>query len=294
MLRSSYISHRVPKRSGGWREILEPLPELKALQRRILTWLVARRILPGRHAHGFVGGRSILTHARLHAGRRVVIHLDIRDFFPSVSAAVVRSSLIREGLQVSDAQRVADLCTVEGVLPQGAPTSPFLANLAFKRIDLRLAALAQKFRPGFPGTYSRYADDLVFSSDAPDWHVILHPIRKIVEDAGFRLHPRKTHVARSHVAQTITGLVVNHRPNVPREYRRNLRASLHNARKRLLAGEPIGEDFQVLRGKAAFVNQINSALGRELLRQVEDLEALNTFASNSNRKEGIRGGDHDS
>lgn len=292
MLRSSYISHRVPKRSGGWREILEPLPELKSLQRKVLSWLVARRIVPGRHAHGFVRGRSILTHARLHAGRKVVIRLDIRDFFPSVSSAAIQSCLIREGMQLSDARRVAELCTVDGVLPQGAPTSPFLANLSFKRIDLRLAALAQKFRPEFPGAYSRYADDLVFSSDAPDWHVILHPVRKIVEDAGFKLHPRKTHVARSHVAQTITGLVVNHLPNVPREYRRNLRACLHNARGRLLAGEPLEEDLQVLRGKAAFVHQVNSALGRELLRRVEDLEVMNRFARNPKRKEELRGGDH--
>lgn len=293
MDRSSYIAHRIPKRSGGWREILEPIPEVKTLQRRVLAWLSARKIHAGRHAHGFVRYRSILTHARLHAGRKVVIRVDVRDFFPSITSTAVQSSLLHESVPLPDARRITDICTVDGKLPQGAPTSPFLANLVFKRLDVRLAALAQKFRPNFPGAYSRYADDLVLSSDAPDWHLVLHPVRKIVESAGFRLHPRKTHIARSHTAQNVTGLVVNARPNVPREYRRNLRACLHNIRAQLRLGKAVAEDWQVLHGKASFVHQINPALGRELRTQVDDLETWNTQLALTTGKEELLGRDHD-
>lgn len=283
MNRSSYILHRIPKRSGGWREILEPIPELKRFQRRILAWLLARKVSMGRYAHGFVRGRSIVTHAKLHAGKKVVVRLDIRDFFPSVSRAMLQSCLLKEGLTLHDAQHIAETCTVDGRLPQGAPTSPFLANLAFKHLDVRLAGLARKFRPGYVGTYSRYADDLVFSSNAPDWHVIVHPVRKIVESAGFKLHPGKTHVMRQHESQAITGLVVNVKANVPREYRRNFRACLHHIRH-----DASEVDWDVVRGKASFIHQANPVLGRELLRQVNDLKLLYDL-----RKEVTSGRHHD-
>jgi RNA-directed DNA polymerase len=289
MDRSSYIVHRIPKRSGGWREILEPNPELKRLQGQLLRWLTARRVRVGPYAHGFVRGRSILTHALLHAGRRVVVRMDVRDFFPSIRSEMVSTSLLHEGLSIDDARRFSELCTVDGRLPQGAPTSPLLANLAFKHVDFRLAALTRALRPRFPSAYSRYADDLVFSSDAPDWQEVIFPVRKIVESAGFKLHPRKTHVARSHCSQRVTGLVVNSRPNVPREYRRNLRAELHEVRKSVRAGRAVEKDWQVLRGKAAYVHQVNTLLGRSLLQQVDDLQSMNALL----RKEDDRGSHHD-
>lgn len=290
MDRSAYIVHRIPKRSGGWREILEPNPELKQFQRRILDWLVARRIRTGAYAHGFVRGRSTLTHALLHAGRLVVIRMDIKDFFPSVHSEQVLHSLLREGVPLADARRITESCTVEGFLPQGAPTSPLLANLAFKQVDVRLAGLTRKFRPRLASAYSRYADDLVFSSDSPDWHEIVFPVRKIVDSAGFRLHSGKTHVARAHSSQRVTGLVVNQRPNVPREYRRLLRAELHNLRCQLATGSRVEADWEVLRGKASYVFQINQALGRVLLEKVNDLELMNSLLG----KEDSRGGHQDS
>jgi RNA-directed DNA polymerase len=287
--RDSYVVHRIPKRSGGWREILEPNPELKRLQRQLLRWLAARRLRVGPYAHGFVRGRSIVTHALPHAGRRVVVRMDVRDFFPSIRSEMVRSSLLREGLSIDDARRISELCTVDGRLPQGAPTSPLLANLVFKQVDFRLAALTRAFRPQFSSAYSRYADDLVFSSNAPDWHQVIFPVRKIVESAGFTLHQGKTHIARSNCSQRVTGLVVNSRPNVPREYRRVLRAELHSVRTSVRAGRAVEKDWHVLRGKAAYVHQVNALLGRSLLQQVDDLQAMNSLL----RKEDDRGSHHD-
>lgn len=226
-IRPSYHSFDVPKRSGGTRRLAAPDPALKAIQKRIL-----RRVLGRLKAHsaatGFERGHSIVTHALFHAGKEVVVRLDIKDFFPSTRAGQVEGYLRRIGWDAEAAGILVRLCTHEGSLPQGAPTSPKLSNLVNRELDARMQRLADKYG----ARYSRYADDLTFSfeQDVPaNVKSLIRTAKVILKDCGYRMHTkRKLHVRRRHQRQQVTGLVVNERPALPREMRRRLRAVKHH------------------------------------------------------------------
>lgn len=271
MEESRYRMYRIRKANRRFRTIMEPDPALKSLQRSILRWLMARRIRASKYAHGFVKGRSTTTNAALHVGKRVVVRIDIQDFFPTITERQVKYALTREGLLSDDAARIADLCTVEGKLPQGAPTSPFLSNMIFRVLDYRLAGLAKKWG----ATYSRYADDLIFSSDRDDLQAIYHPVASILEEDGFEVNPDKFRVYRSTRRQRVTGIVVNHHPTLPRESRRRLRAALHHVRRSIVTGEEVpAERLDSIEGSAAYLTGIDRERGRRLLVEVRDLKAL--------------------
>lgn len=271
-----YIRYAVPKRNGGERVILAPKRELKALQRKVLSGILAN-VPAAPSAHGFVPGRSILTNARPHAGRQVVLKLDLKDFFPSVTFPRVRGLFIALGYSFSLASTLALLCTEydreafdrDGTryyisigprhLVQGAPTSPALANLVTWRLDRRLGGLATK--RGF--TYTRYADDLTFSGDDLEAvHGVRSLAQRIVAEERFAVNPAKTRIARRAARQIVTGLVVNERVATPRELRRRLRAILHNARNGDLAAQNRAgrSHFRAyLQGLIAFVHAANPA-----------------------------------
>lgn len=233
-IRPTYREFTIPKRSGGARVIAAPDDELKAVQRLIL-----RRVLTDWHVHGaatgFRRGHSIVTNALLHAGKAVVVRMDLRDFFPSTDARRVNQYFQRAGWNREASGLLERLCTHKGGLPQGAPTSPRLSNLVNYRLDARLAGLAGRFG----ATYTRYADDLTFSfsaDDAESIHAVIGMTKHIVGDEGYRLHGRrKLHIRRWHDRQLVTGLVVNAGVALPRETRRWLRAVEH----RLATGKPI-------------------------------------------------------
>jgi retron-type reverse transcriptase len=222
-----YSTFGIPKRRGGVRTIEAPTPKLKALQRTLLHRLLnSLPIHPA--ANGFVPGRSIVDNARPHVGQAVVVNIDLADFFPSITRQRVEAFFRAIGWSAEASAVLANICTRDGHLPQGAPTSPALSNLANRKLDTRLDALARKFG----GHYTRYADDLTFSF--PEYssrtrHVVTY-IRAIVENAGYRIHlKKKVRVQRAHQRQTATGLVVNTAVNAPRAVRRKLRAMRHHA-----------------------------------------------------------------
>lgn len=224
-----YDEFTIPKRRGGLRKIFAPRPEIKTLQKRIL-----RRVLGRLKAHkaamGFERGRSIVTHARLHAGAAVLVRMDIRDFFPTTRAERVQAYFQAIGWSPEAANLLTKLCTYEGHLPQGAPTSPRLSNLVNYGLDARLTGVARKLG----ATYSRYADDLMFSFAADDRDAIGVAIRvtKLTcAEYGYILHlKQKLSIRRRHQRQAVTGLVVNDgHIRLPREVRRRLRAVRHRA-----------------------------------------------------------------
>ncbi len=250
---AQHYHHRLlPKRSGGLRLIEAPKSGLKQVQRRLLDRLLAR--LPTHEAaHGFVRGRGVHTHAQVHAAQPCVISFDLRDFFPGIGAARIRAFWRRWGYPEDVAGMLTQLCTTRTPvavrerlreagaldfnaarrlatphLPQGAPTSPALANLCAFGLDLRLEGLAHRFG----ARYSRYADDLVFSGPAALARRFrqLHAwVGAIAADEGFALHPGKLRCAQSHQQQRITGLVVNAQPHIARADYDLLRAELHRA-----------------------------------------------------------------
>jgi RNA-directed DNA polymerase len=280
--RLHYRRFSIPKRGGGERAIWAPLPTLKAAQHWVLR-NVAEKLPVHGAAHGFLPGRSILTNAAAHTGARVVVKMDVKDFFPTVTLKRVKGVFRKAGYREQVATLLALLCTeapreiVEQdgqtyyvslgprCLPQGAPTSPALTNTLCLRLDRRLSGLAKRF--GW--RYTRYADDLTFSLPAghegePHVGTLMGQVRRIVEAEGFHLHPDKTRVHRSGGRQQVTGLVVNGdgKPRVPRALRRQLRAAVHN----LGHGKPLkeGETVARLAGYVAYVHMTDPKLAAKL------------------------------
>jgi hypothetical protein len=276
----------IPKRGGGERAIWAPMPMLKAAQHWILRNVVEKLPVHGA-AHGFLPGRSIRTNAAAHTNPRLVLKLDVKDFFPTVTLARVKGVFRKAGYREQVATLLALLCTESPrevlerggktyyvslgprCLPQGAPTSPGLTNTLCLRLDRRLAGLAAKL--GW--RYTRYADDLTFS--LPDGHrekprtgALMGLVKRVVEAEGFTAHPDKTRVHRHGGRQQVTGLVVNGTgaPRVTRALRRQLRAAAHN----LSRGKPLkgGDTPARLEGYAAFVYMTDAALGAKLLAAV--------------------------
>jgi RNA-directed DNA polymerase len=287
-----YHRWRVPKRDGSPRLISAPKPELKAAQRWIVREVTEHLPLHGA-AHGFVTGRSIATNARIHAGARVVVKLDIRGFYPTVTMRRVKGLLRRAGLGEQVATVMALLATEsprEEVvthgkthyvalgprsLPQGAPTSPSITNALCLRLDCRLSGLARKLGC----RYTRYADDLTFSwhGDArPQIGALLRAAGQVVRAEGFEVHAKKTRVMRAGARQKVTGLVVNRAPadrpvaRVPRATQRKLRAAIRN---RELGRPGEGETLEQLKGMAAFVMMTDRARGQAFMERIERLIA---------------------
>jgi retron-type reverse transcriptase len=286
--RIHYYRFTIPKRDGSRRPIWAPMRKLKAAQRWVLHNIVEKLLVHGA-AHGFLPGRSILSNASVHTGARVVVQMDVKDFFPTVTLPRVRGIFRKAGYREQIATLLALICTEaprevvehEGktyfislgprCLPQGAPTSPALTNTLCLRLDQRLSGLAKKL--GW--RYTRYADDLTFSLPAghqgkPRLGTLLGVVRRIVEEEGFRIHPEKTRVSRSGGRQKVTGLVVNgtEGPRVPRKLKRQLRAAVHNLKN----GKPPreGDSAARLAGHAAYVHMSEPELGKKLLEALHD------------------------
>ena len=241
-------SFKIPKKSGGHRTIEAPKKQilwrhgtiqhksiLKTLD-TVLTHLYLDRIelkdqsgswLPD----GFIPGRSIRSNAASHVGKRYLFHLDLQDFFPSISERAVFLCLQRQyGMPKPTAACIAGVTCFPGEqgkrLSQGAPTSPILSNMVSEHLDRRLLGLCKKWDV----QYSRYADDLTFSADRPLFKAAGTFRRKvwtIIQDEGFHIHPEKTHTQSHGARKTVTGLVVNEKVNLPRHHTKRLRLFIH-------------------------------------------------------------------
>lgn len=258
-----YVCTTLPKRSGGVRIIESPKPRLKKIQRQILTEILDR-IPTHDAAHGCVRGRSIRTFAAPHVGRSLLMHMDLSDFFPSIRRPRIAALFRTAGYPESVAELLAGLCTKDGHLPQGAPTSPALANLCAYRSDCRLAGLAKTFN----ARYTRYVDDLAFSGNLQGnaKHLAAHASTILTEE-GFAVHFRKTRAMRSGVRQRITGLVVNQKLNLTRESFDLLKATLMNCvRYGPATQNRLGiENYRAhLEGKVAFAESIHPGRGEKL------------------------------
>jgi len=280
------------KHSGAIRLIESPKPRLKQLQRQILAGIL-EKIPPHPAAHGFLKGRSIQTFVAPHVGQRVVLRMDLRDFFPSFAAARIKAFFRTLGYSQSVAGLLGGICTnatprdvwskpafdinpqqlrearvlyARPHLPQGAPTSPALANLCSYRIDCRLAGLAKSAGVA----YTRYADDLAFSGgDAFERHAerFSTHVAAILLEEGLAVHHRKTRIMRQGVRQHLAGLVTNQRINVFRDDFDRLKATLTNCVRRgpesqNHGGRPLFRSH--LDGRVGFLETVNPARGKRL------------------------------
>jgi RNA-directed DNA polymerase len=298
----SHYHYRVLDKQSGIRLIEAPKPRLKELQRQILAHILDK-IPPHLAVHGFIKGRSIKSCIGPHIGQRVILRMDLRDFFPSFPARRIQALFRTLGY----AESVADLlggictnCTPRGVwskekfdppvawtirqqardlycrphLPQGAPTSPALANICSYRVDCRLAGLAA----ACGAAYTRYADDLAFSgARAFERGLERFSIRvdAILLEEGFRVNHRKTRVMRQGVRQHLVGLVANRHPNIIRSDFDRLKATLTNC----VRSGPESQNRKAhpqfrlhLDGRVGFVETINAAKGKRLRQLFDQIE----------------------
>lgn len=287
---SHYHQFQVPKRSGGLRTLAAPMPELAAAQRWVFETILQKlEVTPA--AHGFVRGRSTVSNALPHVGRALVLNLDLEEFFPTITFPRVRGMFQGLGYSPAVSTVLALLCTecprrtvtYDGVryhaavgpraLPQGACTSPALANRAARRLDRRLAGLCEKM--GF--SYTRYADDLTFSAGelaARKYPKLLGAVRRVIEDEGFRVNAKKGRIQRRGGRQDVTGIVVNDKPGLPRSEVRRLRAILHRAKRTGLAAQNREKhpNFRAhLEGKLAYLAMVDRAKGLEMLETLRRL-----------------------
>ena len=212
----SYSVYSIRKKNGKRRIITAPNNELKEAQYEIMRFLNKQKVSV--YAHGFVENRSILTNALNHTNKKFILNIDMKDFFPSIKRDRVRFLFNTLGLS-KDALEVV---LYNDCLPQGSPCSPVISNLVCVELDEYMGLYAEK--KGF--VYSRYADDLTFSSDNIEQDDILE-IYSIIESFGFIVNESKTSLLGQNKRQMVTGLVVNKKVNIPRKMKRRLRAMKH-------------------------------------------------------------------
>ncbi len=272
-----YIQYAIPKRSGGHRIIMAPKRRLKRLQRKLLVEMASLPVHEA--AHGFVKGRSVKTNATPHVGKKVVIKMDLQDFFGTVTFGRVRGLLIKYGYSFPVATSLALLMTeaqrqkvvVDGVVnytpvgnrtcPQGAPTSPLICNAIAKCMDARLNGLAKSV--GF--TYTRYADDMAFSGDNVEAvGQLLANIRRIVDQEGFVVNESKTRVMRAGQSQKVTGVTVNETMGLSRKERRQIRARIHSYNQ-----NPNPAELEKIAGLLAYLGELNRPQADALRAQLE-------------------------
>jgi RNA-directed DNA polymerase len=246
---TKYRSFQIPKRRGGFRTIDAPESALKLLQRRLSELLQdcadeinAAKKTKDLIAHGFKRKRSIVSNARRHRNRRYVFNVDLENFFPSINFGRVRGFFIKDrnfALNPTVATLIAQIACYNNSLPQGSPCSPAISNLVGHLLDIQIVRLAAKVGC----TYSRYADDLTFSTNKKAFppEIAINSVasvhhwipgaslQKVVTRSGFTINAAKTRMQYRTSRQDVTGLIVNKKINTRSEYRRSVRAMVHNS-----------------------------------------------------------------
>lgn len=232
-----YTQFNIKKKSGGFRQITTPKNQSYMLILHYVNEIFKALYVPSKYAMGFTEGRSVVTNAGIHKGQNYIFNIDLKDFFPSIHQARVwkRIQLKPFCFKLPIANIIAGLCSIKEitedgieryVLPQGAPTSPIITNMICDKLDRRLAGLAKRFGV----RYSRYADDITFSS----MHNVYQPagdfcneLKRIIESQGFTMNENKTRLQKLGARQEVTGIIVSEKLNVPQKYVRDIRNVLY-------------------------------------------------------------------
>jgi len=245
-----YSSFKISKKSGGTRTINTPIKSLKNIQTTI-SFILSCIYKSTMVVHGFTKNRSIITNAQHHVNKNYVYNIDLEDFFGSIHKARIEKRLqIAPYNLVGEKAEIATLISrlvtqkdikeeiVEGEivqkkyakLPQGAPTSPIISNIICEKLDRRLLGLAKRFKV----KYTRYADDITFSSMHNVYQKdsdFLIELERIIEEQNFKINPKKTRLQKRGYRQEVTGLIVNEKVNVDRRYIKQLRAMIYSIEK---------------------------------------------------------------
>jgi RNA-directed DNA polymerase len=217
-----YRFFRILKKSGDYRDISTPRTYLKVIQWWILDNILNCIDYP-EFVFGFVKGRSAINNAQYHKGSFHLVNVDLKNFFPSIKYDAVENAFLQLGYSETVSKMLADLCCLNGELPQGAPTSPALANLCFTKFDIKFSEFARK--NGL--VYSRYADDLTFSAKTMIDASIVELLELTLKNSGFVLNEKKTRFRGQGDRMEVTGVVINDTLQPPRIWRKKVRAKIH-------------------------------------------------------------------
>ena len=283
---SHYKRFSLPKKSGGYRTISAPMPRLKSLQHWILNNILVK-IPTHNAANGFVSDRSIMTNAINHIGKKTVVNVDLKNFFPTIHYKRVKGVFTSLGYSEQIATLFALVCTEpvrdemeldgktyhvangERFLPQGAPTSPAITNIICYKLDTRLEGVAKQLQ----FSYTRYADDLSFSTNetgSEDKNLIqqlLWRVHKVVKEESFTVHPDKVKVMGQGTRQEVTGIVVNKKPGINRQTLHRFRALIHQINQSGIEGKSWKGNNHIVSemvGYANFIMQVKPEHGAKL------------------------------
>lgn len=220
-----YRTFKILKKNGKERIINEPLPSLKEIQDWILKEIL-EKIKVSPYSKAYVKGRSVRDNARFHKRQKKVLSMDLQDFFPSITFGRVLNVFRKAGYRESVAVMLANLCSLQNQLPQGAPTSPALSNIIASGLDYSISNFIKEREI----RYTRYADDLTFSGDFDEGDIIKN-IERIVNRYGFRINHSKTRVRKQNQRQEVTGIVVNDKMQISRNIRRRIRSDAYYIKK---------------------------------------------------------------
>jgi len=291
-----YKHFYIPKKTGGKRLISTPMPRLKSAQYWILQNILDK-VLLNDAAHGFVKKKSIVTNALPHIKADVVINIDLKDFFPSISYLRVKGLFQSFGYSEQIATILGLMCTEpecdeieldsetyyaassERFLPQGAPTSPAITNIICRKLDARLKGIASKLN----FNYTRYADDLTFSATGEATtgiKTLVGFVKKIIKEENLTIHPDKFRVLRKGARKEVTGIIVNDKPSVNARELDRFRALLFQIEKDGIAGKQWKNSSNLMasmKGYASFVAMVSPEKGKPLTERVNKILAANQF-----------------
>jgi len=260
-----YVSYKMKKKTGGFRTIDVPSKGMKFVQRWILRDILYKLRI-SKYSHGFIPGRSIATNAQNHVGKKLVMGIDLKNFFPSIKFARVNGFFESIGYNESISTIFAELCTFKWQLPQGAPTSPMISNLIASRLDSRLSRLCKLNRL----EYSRYADDITISGgkSLPRYKPLIFGI--IIEE-GFEINLSKVRVKGRGSRQSVTGLTVNDKISIGRVKKRRIKSIVHKIVENgaIEANENNDPFFkEMIYGNISFVNVVEPKFAQTLIKKL--------------------------
>lgn len=290
-----YKTFKIPKKNGDFRIIHAPKDNLKWIQRKLSDTLVEIHLdylinnnIKSVISHGFQKGKSIITNASAHKHKKYILNIDISDFFPSFHFGRVQSYFHKSkefNFSKEVSTIIAQLACYEGKLPQGAPTSPIISNLIFNIVDLRILALAKKYKLD----YTRYADDMSFSTNnnafKKDHLAFMQELEELLGKNGFEINKNKTRLEYHSSKQEVTGLTVNDKVNASRNFINKTRA-MANQLYKTNSFQINGEDGTVnqLEGRLSFINQLDFS-NNKLEYRITKKKATKKFFSGLNARE---------
>ena len=290
-----YVNFTIPKKNGDIREICSPDNNLKRIQKRLANVLekhydkyLEEYGIKRKLSHGYVKGKNIITNAEIHRRKKIILNIDIEDFFSSFHFGRIRGFFEKNRLfnfPVEIATIIAQISCFKGSLPQGSPLSPTISNLIFNIVDLKILKLANKYKLD----YTRYVDDLSFSTNdikfKKNIENFLNELNILIIDNGFRINKSKTRLIYSNSKQEVTGLTVNRIINSNKLFIKNTRAMAHSLYKNdkfMIDGQE--GTINQLEGRFSFINQLDK-YNNQLSRRLKSKQRNSVFYLNTREKQ---------